>query len=97
MIHLSFDKVDYQGIGLDSAISHRLKKIAIQYDLELLESSFKMQFEELLQKARLQEIELKAMLNDDIELEAIKENFNLSIIFNCRCSYFLSSVCLSFI
>ena len=50
VIHLSFDKMDYVDMGLDNALSNRLKKVAVQHHIELLESTYKMQFEELLQK-----------------------------------------------
>jgi hypothetical protein len=50
VIHLSFARMDYQTTGLDKAISHALNKIATAYDVQLSDSSFKVQFEELIEK-----------------------------------------------
>ena len=35
VIHLSFDSADYQGLGLDNAISYELKMWAKHYQIEL--------------------------------------------------------------
>ena len=50
VIHLSFDKMDYSDMGLDNAISDRLKDLAIQHKIKLTKRTFKGQFEELLTK-----------------------------------------------
>ncbi|MDZ7879452.1 MAG: AAA family ATPase [Saprospiraceae bacterium] len=48
VIHLSFDSMDYQGLGLDKAISYELKKYAKKYGVELSTENYKTQFKELL-------------------------------------------------
>ncbi len=48
IIHLSFDAMNYQGLGLDGAITHELKKWAKKYDVQFSNDAYKTQFEELL-------------------------------------------------
>jgi hypothetical protein len=50
VIHLSFARMDYQTMGLDDAMSHALNKIAKAYDVQLSDSSYKVKFEELIEK-----------------------------------------------
>lgn len=50
VIHLSFDRVDYQGLGLSEAIKHQLSFCAKQYGIQLVEKSLKSQFDELLRE-----------------------------------------------
>jgi Predicted AAA-ATPase len=50
VIHLSFDAMNYQGLGLDGALSYELNKYAEKYKIELSEDNYKSQFQELLQK-----------------------------------------------
>ena len=49
VIHLSFDAVDYQGLGLSAAISEVLQKSAKEYGITLLKTTLKSQFEELIE------------------------------------------------
>ena len=50
VIHLSFDSADYQGLGLDNAISYELKMWAKHYQIELTTDAYKTQFKELISK-----------------------------------------------
>jgi GTPase SAR1 family protein len=50
VIHLSFDAMDYIGLGLDKAIADKIKYWASEYNIKLSTRTFKAQFEELLQK-----------------------------------------------
>ncbi len=50
VVHLSFDAMSYQGLGLDGAISYALKNWAETYNIELFEKDYKTQFEEFLKK-----------------------------------------------
>ena len=50
VIHLSFDAMSYDILGLDVAISHQLKECAKTYRIKLLNEDYKTQFEELLKK-----------------------------------------------
>jgi Predicted AAA-ATPase/PD-(D/E)XK nuclease superfamily len=48
VIHISFDGVDYQGLGLSKGISKQLSFCAKQYGIKLVEKSLKSKFSELL-------------------------------------------------
>ena len=48
VIHISFDAADYQGLGLEKAIQKELKRCARDYLIDLLETTLKSQFEELI-------------------------------------------------
>lgn len=48
VIHLSFDAMNYQGLGLDGAITHELKKLANEHNIQFSNDAYKTQFEELL-------------------------------------------------
>ena len=48
VIHLSFDAVDYQGLGLEKAIIKELEECAKEYSIVLLETTLKSQFKELI-------------------------------------------------
>lgn len=48
VIHLSFDAMSYQGLGLDGAITRELKIYAKKYNIELPTDDYKSQFEDLL-------------------------------------------------
>jgi hypothetical protein len=48
VIHISFDKVDYQGLGLSKALSNELSKCAKLYKIKLTETSLKSKFSELI-------------------------------------------------
>jgi Predicted AAA-ATPase/PD-(D/E)XK nuclease superfamily len=48
VIHLSFDAMNYQGLGLDGAITLELKKLAKKYDIQFSNDAYKTQFEEIL-------------------------------------------------
>ena len=50
VIHLSFDAMSYEALGLDNAISYAVKKWAEHYQVQLLADDYKTQFEELLTK-----------------------------------------------
>ena len=54
VIHISFDAVDYQGLGLSGSISEVLKKCAKEYGITLLKTTFKSQFEELIESLSAQ-------------------------------------------
>ena len=49
VIHISFAKIDYQGIGLENAINQALEKSAAIHEIILLGTTIKSRFEELLQ------------------------------------------------
>ena len=48
VIHLSFDATNYQGYGLEKAISKDLEACAKDYSIQLVETDFKSQFSELI-------------------------------------------------
>ena len=48
VIHISFAKIDYQGIGLENSIIQALDKCAAIHEITLLETTIKSRFEELL-------------------------------------------------
>ena len=48
VIHISFAKIDYQGLGLENAINQALDKCATIHGITLSETTIKSQFEELL-------------------------------------------------
>ena len=48
VIHLSFDKMDYNDLGLDKAIAYELNLLAQEHDITFSTSSYKTQFRELL-------------------------------------------------
>ena len=48
VIHLSFDAMSYQGLGLEGAISYELKILAKTYDIQFSNDDYKTQFKELL-------------------------------------------------
>ena len=50
VIHLSFDKMSYDGLGLDGAIKYRLNVLAEEHDIQFTTDDYKTQFEELLRK-----------------------------------------------
>ncbi len=50
VIHLSFDAMSYQGLGLDGAISYALKEVAEHYEIELTTNDYKTQFDQLIKK-----------------------------------------------
>ena len=50
VIHLSFDKMSYDGLGLDGAITHQLKVLAEENNIQFSTNDYKTQFEELLKK-----------------------------------------------
>ena len=50
VIHLSFDAMSYQGLGLDGAITYALKEVAEQYDIELTTDDYKTHFDQLIKK-----------------------------------------------
>ncbi len=50
VVHFSFDDMSYKQIGLEAAIVRELKKIAEQYNVQLLTTDYKAQFKELLEK-----------------------------------------------
>jgi Predicted AAA-ATPase/PD-(D/E)XK nuclease superfamily len=50
VIHFSFDSVDYQGLGLAHAISEKLIECAEHYEITLVKTTLKSQFEELIKK-----------------------------------------------
>lgn len=52
VIHISFDTVDYDSLGLNDAILYELKEWADNYDIELEATSPKLQFKELLKKTK---------------------------------------------
>ena len=49
VIHLSFDAMDYKGLGLDKAIDSELFTNAEKYDIVLTKNTFKSRFKELLE------------------------------------------------
>ncbi len=49
VIHISFDEVDYQGLGLEAGISKILSHCAKNYDITLIETALKSKFSELIQ------------------------------------------------
>jgi Predicted AAA-ATPase len=49
VIHISFDAVDYQGLGLEKAIQRELTRCAKDYSLNLEETTLKSQFQELIE------------------------------------------------
>jgi Predicted AAA-ATPase/PD-(D/E)XK nuclease superfamily len=50
VIHISFDALSYNQMGLENAISEKLDGIANDYNIELLKGNFKSRFYELIQK-----------------------------------------------
>jgi hypothetical protein len=50
VIHISFDDVDFKGLGLSKAITKELKSIAKKYGVLLSSKTVKSQFKELIQK-----------------------------------------------
>ena len=50
IIHISFDAVDYDGLGLDAALKIVLKKHADSYNISLEHTTLKLQFKELIEK-----------------------------------------------
>jgi hypothetical protein len=50
VIHFSFDKMSYNQLGLEKAISDALQDWAKHYDIQFETNNFKSQFEELLKK-----------------------------------------------
>jgi Predicted AAA-ATPase/PD-(D/E)XK nuclease superfamily len=52
IIHLSFDALGYKSLGLDNAIKRELTKIAQKYGIELVETEYDLQFEELIDKIK---------------------------------------------
>ena len=50
VVHISFAKIDYQGLGLENAINKQLDSCAESYDMALEETTNKGKFEELLRK-----------------------------------------------
>lgn len=50
VLHFSFDKMDYRGLGLDGAISYELEKLANLYGVTFSSTHFKIQFKELIEK-----------------------------------------------
>ena len=48
VIHLSFGKADFKGIGLEKAIEKRLRNIAEEHGIKLKEDFYANQFEELI-------------------------------------------------
>jgi hypothetical protein len=49
VIHISFDAVDYQGLGLEKGIIRELKRCAKNYKIQLTETTLKSLFEELIE------------------------------------------------
>ena len=54
VIHISFDAVDYQGLGLSESISEVLKKCAKEYGISLVKTTLKSQFLELIESLSAQ-------------------------------------------
>jgi hypothetical protein len=54
VIHISFDDVDYQGLGLSKAISKELSDCAKQYGIILEQTTLKSKFKELIQALETQ-------------------------------------------
>ena len=50
VIHMSFARMSYQGLGLEKAIKLELEDVAKKYDIELSQDDIKYNFEELLKK-----------------------------------------------
>ena len=50
VIYLSFDKMSYDGLGLDGAIKYRLNLLAEEHGIQFTADDYKTQFEELLRK-----------------------------------------------
>jgi hypothetical protein len=48
VIHISFDDVDFKGLGLDKAINKELSNCAKKYDITLYEETVKSKFKELI-------------------------------------------------
>jgi hypothetical protein len=49
VVHISFDAVDYQGLGLEKGIQRELTRCAKGYSLNLEETTLKSQFQELIE------------------------------------------------
>jgi hypothetical protein len=50
VIHMSFARMSYQGLGLEKAIKIELEAVAKKYDIELSQDDIKFNFEELIEK-----------------------------------------------
>ena len=55
VIHLSINKLDYQGLGLETALQQTLEAIATQHGLTLVSTTLKNVFAELLEKLAKQQ------------------------------------------
>jgi hypothetical protein len=53
VLHFSFDAMSYKQLGLEAAIVQELKKLAKQYQIDLLTTDYKSQFKELLENLAL--------------------------------------------
>jgi Predicted AAA-ATPase/PD-(D/E)XK nuclease superfamily len=50
VIHISFDAVDYEGLGLENAIIKQIDRHAKKYDIQLTEKALKSKFQELIER-----------------------------------------------
>ncbi len=50
VLHFSFDDMGYKQIGLESAIIRELNRLAKHYKVRLIETTYKLQFKELIEK-----------------------------------------------
>ena len=64
VIHLSFDAMSYDSLGLDNAISYEVKKWAEHYQIALLANDYKTQFKELLTKLYEKEGEVVLLIDE---------------------------------
>lgn len=64
VIHLSFDSMDYQGMGLDNAIAYELKKWSEHYGIVLITDTYKSQFKELLIKLSEKEGKIALLIDE---------------------------------
>ncbi len=67
IIHLDFSKADYKSIGLERAISERMKSIALSYKVELEKDNFSSQLEELILKLNEKFNERVVLLVDEYD------------------------------
>jgi hypothetical protein len=64
VIHLSINKLDYQGLGLETALQQTLEAIAAQHHLALVSTTLKNVFAELLEKLAKQQDKVVLLIDE---------------------------------
>ena len=64
VIHLSFDAMSYQELGLDKALTYQMEILASEHGIELLAQDYKTQFEELLKKIHAKEGKIALLIDE---------------------------------